>query len=295
MDNSKRELLKAISLASAGAAAGGMSLRAATATAGSATSLKGNVNHSVARWTYGDLNIEDLCLLVKRLGFGAIDLCGPDDWPILKRHGVDSSMCNGAEPNLEDGWCDSRFHEDLVERYHRYIDLVADAGYTNLICFSGNARGISPTDGLANAVTGLKQILPHAQRRGVVVFMELFNSKVDHPDYMADSSEWGVALCKALGSTNFSLLYDIYHMQINEGDVIRTIRDHHRYFGHFHTAGVPGRHEIDDTQELNYPAIVRAILDTGFTGYLAQEFIPTPEDAAGRALSLGQAIRICDV
>lgn len=257
--------------------------------------LNGNINHSVSRWTYGDLSIEELCQTVKQLGFNAIDLVGPEDWPTLKRYGIDSSMCNGAEISLEDGFIHRQLHDELVERYIKHIDLVADAGYTNLICFSGNARGMSKEEGLANAVAGLQRILPHAEKRGVVIFMELFNSKIDHPDYMADSSQWGIALSKQLNSKHFSLLYDIYHMQINEGDIIRTIRDHHEYFGHYHTAGVPGRHEIGESQELNYPAIARAIKATGFNGYLAQEFIPTPATKAGRVESLRDAITICDV
>lgn len=259
------------------------------------TALKGRIKHSVARWTFQDLAIEDLCQLVKNIGFSAIDLVGPDDWPVLKKYGIDSSMCNGAEPNLTDGWCDTQFHDDLVQRYLKHIDLVADAGYTNLILFSGNRRGISEEQGLQNAVQGLQRILPHAEKRGVVLFMELFNSKVDHPDYMADNSAWGVELCKRLGSKNFSLLFDIYHMQISEGDIIRTVRDNIQYFGHFHTAGVPGRHEIDESQELYYPAIAKAIMQTGFSGYLSQEFIPTPSSAQGRAESLRQAVHICDV
>ena len=220
---------------------------------------------------------------------------GPEDWPVLKQYGIDSSMCNGAEISLEDGFIHSELHDELEARYLKHIDLVADAGYTNLICFSGNARGMSKEEGLDNAVAGLKRILPHAQKRGVVIFMELFNSKIDHPDYMADSSKWGVQLCKRLNSKHFSLLYDIYHMQINEGDIIRTIRDFHPYFGHYHTAGVPGRNEIGSTQELYYPAIAKAILETGFDGYLAQEFIPTPDTKAGRIESLKEAISICDV
>lgn len=257
--------------------------------------LKGRVNHAVSRWTYGDLSLEELCLLVKSLGFSAIDLVGPADWPLLKKHGITASMCNGAELNLEDGWCDPKFHPELIKRYRQHIDLVADAGYQNLICFSGNARGMNRQQALENAVIGLRQILPQAQQRGVVLQMELFNSKVDHPDYLADSSNWGIELCKRLNSNHFKLLYDIYHMQIMEGDIIRTIQQYHQYFGHYHTAGVPGRHEIDDSQELNYSAIAKAIVATGFQGFLAQEFVPTPTTKAGRAGSLAAAIRICDV
>ncbi|HEY8942512.1 MAG TPA: TIM barrel protein [Cellvibrio sp.] len=267
----------------------------ASSTASPVSALKGNIRHSVARWTFGFLSIEELCLLVKRLGFSAIDLVGPTDWPILQRYGVDSSMCNGAELNLEDGWGDAQFHKPLIERYQKHIDLVSAAGYQNLICFSGNARGKDPEEGLKNATKGLKKILAHAERRGVILQMELFNSKIDHPDYFADNSAWGIELCKRLDSPNFKLLYDIYHMQISEGDIIRTIQNHHHYFGHYHTAGVPGRNEIDDTQELYYPAIVRAIQATGFKGYVAQEFMPRRATDQEKIESLQAAIRICDV
>lgn len=300
-DTTRRTLLKNVGLAGAGfASLSAMPSLAnpttqAAAMDTSATPLKGNVRHSVSRWTYGHLSIDRLCQRVRELGFRAIDLVGPEDWPTLKKYGIDSSMCNGAELNLVDGWIHPEFHDELVSRYLTHIDLVAEAGYRNLICFSGNARGLDPQTGLENMARGLQRILPHAEKRNVTIFMELFNSKVDHPDYMADNSQWGIALCDKLASQHFSLLYDIYHMQINEGDIIRTIRDNSQYFGHYHTAGVPGRHEIDDTQELNYPAIVRAILETGYSGYLAQEFIPTPDSDAGKLASLEHAIRICDV
>mgnify|MGYP003146870845 FL=1 len=257
--------------------------------------LKGNIHHSVARWTFDFLSLEELCQLSTELGITAIDLVGPEEWPVLQRYGLDSSMCNGAELSLEDGWGDTRFHSELIERYLHHIDLVSQAGYTNLICFSGNARGMSPEQGVQNAETGLKEILAQAEAKGVVLQMELFNSKIDHPDYICDNSAWGIELCRRLDSPNFKLLYDIYHMQISEGDVIRTISENHRFFGHYHTAGVPGRHEIDDTQELNYPAICRAIRDTGFQGYIAQEFLPDRTSKQAKIESLQAAIQRCDV
>lgn len=257
--------------------------------------LKGNIHHSVARWTFDFLSLEELCQLSTELGITAIDLVGPEEWPVLQRYGLDSSMCNGAELSLEDGWGDTRFHSELIERYLQHIDLVSQAGYTNLICFSGNARGMNPEQGLQNAETGLKQILAQAEAKGVVLQMELFNSKIDHPDYLCDNSAWGIELCRRLDSPNFKLLYDIYHMQISEGDVIRTISENHCFFGHYHTAGVPGRHEIDDTQELNYPAICRAIRDTGFKGYIAQEFLPDRTSQQAKIASLQAAIQLCDV
>ncbi|WP_422071558.1 hydroxypyruvate isomerase family protein [Tranquillimonas rosea] len=274
------------------ALAGAASLQAGTALAQGTSPKDGGVKHAVARWTFGDTALPDLCDLANDIGLQAIDLVGPDDWPTLKAAGLDSSMCNGAEPNLTDGFADPQFHDALVASYERHIDLVAEAGYRNLILFSGNARGMDPGTGLANAETGIKRILGRAEERGVVLHMELLNSKVDHPDYMADTSPWGVELCNRLGSDSFRLLYDIYHMQIMEGDVIRTIRDHGDCFGHYHTAGVPGRHEIGEGQELRYPAVVRAIEETGFTGYLAQEFIPTADPASA---ALRDAVEICTV
>ena len=201
-------------------------------------------------------------------------------------------MCNGAEISLTEGFNHREYHNTLVKNYLKHIDLVANAGYQNLICFSGNRNGMDDETGLQNAVEGLQKILPLAEKRGVVIQMELFNSKVDHPDYMCDNSAWGIELCKRLDSPNFKLLYDIYHMQISEGDIIRTIRDNHQYFGHYHTAGVPGRHEINETQELFYPAIMKAIVETGYKGFVAQEFIPTNVDPIR---SLKKAISICDV
>ncbi len=253
---------------------------------------KGNLRHSVCRWCFNDVPLEELCVFAKQIGLSAIDLVGPKDWETLKKHGLDSSMCNGAEINLVDGWNDPKFHDKLVQNYTDMIAQVAKAGYKNLICFSGNRRGMDDETGLKNCVTGLQKILPLAEKNGVTIVMELLNSRVDHKDYMCDKTPWGVELCKRLGSENFKLLYDIYHMQIDEGDVIRTIRDNHRYIAHYHTAGVPGRHEIDETQELNYPAIMRAILDTGFKGYVAQEFIPANNN---KLASLGSAIDLCDM
>ena len=256
------------------------------------TMLKGNINHSVCQWCYGSIPLEDLCIAVKKIGFNAIDLIGPKDWPTLKKHGIYSSMCNGAEINLTDGFAEKKFHAQLISNYNSVIPQVAAAGYKNLICFSGNRRGMDDETGLRNATEGLKQIIGLAEKNGVILQMELLNSKIDHKDYMCDKSAWGVELCKRVGSPNFKLLYDIYHMQIDEGDVIRTIKENHQYFGHYHTGGVPGRHEIDESQELFYPAIMRAIKATGFNNYVAQEFIPAKED---KLQSLKEAILLCDI
>lgn len=254
--------------------------------------LKGNINHSACRWCYSKIPMEEFLKNLNELGIKAMDLTGPEDWPLMKKYGIHASMCWGAGKGIPDGWNDPKLHEELIADYLRVIPLVAEAGYTNLICFSGNRNGMDDAEGLKNCAEGLKKIMSAAEKHGVVIQMELLNSKVDHADYMCDHSAWGIELCKVIGSDNFKLLYDIYHMQIMEGDVIRNIQDYHQYFGHYHTGGNPGRHEINETQELYYPAIMKAIVDTGFKGYVAQEFIPTWEDPIA---ALKEGVTICDV
>lgn len=256
---------------------------------------KGNIKHAVCRWPFGFLSLDELCEIAKQLGISAIDLVGPNDWHILKKHNIDSSMCNGAEISLVQGWNNTEFHSKLIQNYTEHIEAVSNAGYRNLICFSGNRVGMDDETGLQNCETGLKKILSFAEKKGVIIQMELFNSKIDHPDYMCDNSAWGIELCNRIDSPSFKLLYDIYHMQISEGDIIRTIRANHKWFGHYHTAGVPGRNEIDHTQELYYPAIMEAIHSTGFDGYVAQEFISTSNNNAGKIEALADAISICDI
>lgn len=253
---------------------------------------KGNIRHSVCRWCFNSIPLDELCAFARQIGISAIDLTGPKEWDTLKKHGLDSAMCNGAELNLVDGWNDPKFHPQLIRNYSEMIPIVAKAGYKNLILFSGSRRGMDNETGLKNCVNGLKQVVGLAEKHGVILQIEVLNSKVDHHDYMADNTPWAIELCKRMDSANFKILYDIYHMQIDEGDVIRTIRDHHQWLGHYHTAGVPGRNEIDDSQELHYPAIMRAIVETGFQDYVAQEFIPLSKDPLG---ALAQAIDICDV
>jgi hydroxypyruvate isomerase len=253
--------------------------------------LKNNINHSVCHWCFGGIPLEDFLKTLNELGVKAIDLMGPKEWPLLKKYNIHAAMCNGAEISLTEGWNDPQYHKVLIKNYTEMIPKVAEAGYTNLICFSGNRRGMDDKVGLQNCIDALSKIMPLAEKNGVVIQMELFNI-INHADYMCDSSRWGIELCKALGSESFKLLFDIYHMQIQEGDIIRSIQDNHQYFGHYHTAGVPGRNEIDESQELYYPAIMRAILATGYKGYVAQEFIPVREDKID---SLKQGFLICDV
>jgi hydroxypyruvate isomerase len=254
--------------------------------------LKGNIQHSACRWCYDSIPTATLAKNFKQLGMVGMDLVGPSEWKILKENNLISTMCNGAEISLTEGFNTLQYHDKLVKNYIEHIHYVADAGYTNLICFSGNRKGMDDETGLKNCVTGLKKIMAVAEKRGVMIQMELLNSRVDHKDYMCDRSSWGVELCKRLGSPNFKLLFDIYHMQIDEGDIIHSIQTNHQYYGHYHTGGVPGRNEIDERQELYYPAIMRAILQTGFKGYVAQEFIPADKDPMA---SLAAAIKICDV
>jgi len=292
----RRNLLKQVLTGSAALAAGVVipkNVMASMPASNTEGALKGNINHSVCKWCYGDVSLEDLCKTVKEIGFNAIDLLKPNEWPTVKKYGIDCSMCYTAgETSLTKGWNDVKNHEWLIKDYLEGIELVAAAGYKNLICFAGNRNGMDDETGLQNCVKGLQQILPLAEKRGVTIQIELFNSRIDHKDYMGDKSAWGIELCKRLGSPNFKILFDIYHMQIDEGDIIRSIQNNHQYFGHYHTAGVPGRHEIDERQELYYPAIMRAIAATGYKGYVAQEFIPKDKLPL---VSLQKAISICDI
>ena len=262
---------------------------------------KGVIRHSVCKWCYPKVSLEDLCLAGKEMGLSSIELLQPADFPTLKKHGLSCAMVSnptakGADGNaiggIERAWNRPEHHDLLVEAYEPQIHAVADAGFKNLICFSGNRDKMDDETGMKNCAAGLKRLMPLAEKRGVVICMELLNSRVNHPDYMCDKSAWGVELCKQIGSPHFRLLYDIYHMQIMEGDVIATIRKNPEYFAHYHTGGVPGRHEIDETQELNYPAIMRAIVASKYTGHVAQEFIPAKPDALA---SLKQAVGICTV
>ncbi|MEK0448138.1 MAG: hypothetical protein RL088_406 [Verrucomicrobiota bacterium] len=284
-------------LAASVTAALGTRLSAAEAASGA---VKGRINHSVCKWCYPKVPLEDLCKAGKEMGLTSIELVEPTDFPTLKKHDLTCAMTTfptiagpGGEKigSIPYGFNRTEHHELLIKAYEPYIAAVADAGFKHLICFSGNRNGMDDETGLKNCAEGLKKLLPLAEKRGVTLVMELLNSRVDHKDYMCDHSDWGIALCKAIGSERFKLLFDIYHMQIMDGDVISRIRAGKDYFAHYHTGGVPGRNEIDESQELNYAAIMRAIVETGFKGHVAQEFIPKREPL----VSLRQAVGICDV
>ena len=271
--------------------AGGKAASAAKGAGGTMQQQQqGRLNQSVCKWCYGSIPLDEFCQKVKPLGIRSVELLGENDWPTVKKHGLTCAVANGPG-GIENGWNRVEDHDKLVKESERLLPLIAAAGLPNMIVFSGNRRGISDADGLENCAKGLKRITPLAEKVGVTVIMELLNSKRDHKDYQCDHTAWGAELVRRVGSDRFKLLYDIYHMQIMEGDVIATIQAHIGAIGHFHTGGVPGRNEIDEGQELYYPAIMKAIVDMGFKGYVAQEFIPKREPLA----SLRQAVEICDV
>jgi hydroxypyruvate isomerase len=263
--------------------------------------LKGHIHHSVSAWCYGGLftpgknkpakmTFEEFCKECAKMGLESVELLGPKEWPAVKSAGLTCAMCNGPD-RIDYGWNRLEHHDDLTAKFEKAIPEVAANGFPNIITFSGNRRGMSDEQGLENCVKGLKRIVGIAEKNNVTVVLELLNSKVDHKDYMADHSAWGVELCKRVASDRLKLLYDIYHMQIMEGDLMRTIKENGQYFGHYHTGGNPGRHEIDDTQETYYPAVMRAIVATGYKGFVGQEFVPKNDPLT----SLKKAIEICDV
>ena len=260
--------------------------------------LQGKIRHSVSRWCYDSIPFEELCKAVKNMGIESIELTGPEEWKMLNKYGLTSAMGWGDYPKgvgLSNFFANPDNHNALTAFYEDLIPKAANAGVKNLICLSGNRNGRTDYQCLLNCQKGIKRIIKTAEKHNITISMELLNSKVDHRDYVCDRTEWGVVLCEMIGSEHFKLLYDIYHMQIMEGDIIATIRKYHRYISHYHTGGVPGRHEIDDTQELNYPLIVKAIAETGYTGFIGQEFIPSPKDKEGKLNSLRQAIKICSI
>jgi hydroxypyruvate isomerase len=255
----------------------------------------GKINHSACRWCYSTVPLEELCKRGKEIGLSAIDLLKPEEWATAAKYGLQSSM-GSTVPNdsfmIKKGFNRVENHKILVEYYENMIPQAAKAGLKTIICFSGNREGLSDVQGLANCAMGLKQLMKTAEKNNITLCMELLNSKIDHKDYQCDRTDWGAALVKSIGSTGFSLLYDIYHMQIMEGDVIRTIKEYAPYIAHYHTGGVPGRNEIDDSQELYYPAIMKAIAETGYKGFVAQEFIPKNAD---KLASLDKCVKICNI
>ena len=284
----RRDTIRALAAA---AAAGALAPAELLARAAASRRPAGRLKLSVSRWCYGKIPIDDLCEAAKAIGFKSIELLDEKDWEVPRRHGMVCAMANGFG-TIPVGFNRLENHDKLVADAEKMIPKAAAAGVPNIVCFSGNRAGISEAEGVANCITGFKRITPLAEKHGVTLCLELLNSKVDHKDYQADHTAFGVAVVQGVASPRLRLLYDIYHMQIMEGDVIATIRANIQHIAHFHTGGVPGRHEIDESQELYYPAIMRAIQETGFTGYVAQEFVPKRPDAVA---SMKQAFEICDV
>jgi hydroxypyruvate isomerase len=250
-----------------------------------------HIKQSVCRWCYKDIPLDRLAAESKQIGYQSVELLTPEELKVVLPMGLTCAVLNGS-CTISDGWNRKENHARLIKKVHEHIEIAADNKLRNVIFFSGNRKGMSDEEGLENCAEGIKQVVALAEKKKVMLIMELLNSKVNHADYMCDRTPWGVKLVKQVGSPRFKLLYDIYHMQIMEGDVIRTIKDNHEYIAHYHTGGNPGRNEIDETQELNYPAIVKAILDTGYDGYLGQEYIPKRPD---HIASLAQGYRICKV
>ena len=251
----------------------------------------GRLKQSVSRWPYAKIPLPAFCRAVAEMGLTAVDLLEEAEWTVARDHGLICSMGYAGGGSIRDGLNVTANHDAIVRNFERLIPRVAALRFPNVITFFGNRHGMSDELALANCVTGLNRVKKIAEENGVTICVELLNSKVNHPDYQGDRTAFGVAVVKAVASTRVKLLYDIYHMQIMEGDVIRTIRDNLAHIAHFHTGGVPGRNEIDDGQELNYRTVCTAIADAGFTGYVAHEFVPKRDPLT----SLAEAVKLCDV
>ena len=293
MDNNKfsrRKFIRNTSLLAAGAMTGSMVQKVEAGTSSEIETIvkNGRINQSVSRWCYNNIELDKFCADVKKMGLKGIDLMRPNDFPTLKKHGLVCTMVETHE--LSRGLADKSNHESCIAQIREAIDAAAENGFPNVISFPGNRGNISDEEGAVNSIIALKEVAGQAEEKKVTICLEYLNSKVNHKGYMFDNMKWGVDVCKGVGSERVKILYDIYHAQIMEGDIIRTIRDNSQYIGHYHTGGNPGRKDIDETQELYYPAIMKAIVETGFKGYVAHEF--TPKNGMK---SLARAVEICDV
>lgn len=294
-NTSRRNVLKTISTVSALSIGGISTVNATSKTHGA---LKNNIKHSVCRWCYSSIPFEELCQGVKEIGMASIELTGPKEWPILKKYGLTAAIGWGDWPKgmgLNNFFNNPKNHEELFALYSELIPEAAANGVKNLICFSGNRNGMSDMVGMMNCATIIRRLIPICEKNDIILSMELLSSRDSHPDYMCDTMEWGAALCEMVNSDRFKMLYDIFHMQSMHGDHIRNVRKYGKYISHYHTGGMPGRKEIDNTQEIYYPAVVKAIIDSGYKGYLGQEFVPTPKDTAGMLASLKRCVEICDI
>jgi hydroxypyruvate isomerase len=286
----RREMLTTLGAVSAAQMLGGVPAMVTERDGAAVPVAAGRLKQSVCRWCYASIPLDQLCRDVAAMGYQSVELLSEGEWLVPKQFGLTCAVANGPGP-IPTGWNRPNQHAKLIAESERLLPLVAAAGIPQMIVFSGNRGGLGDGEGLANCAAGLKQIMPLAERLGVTVIMEMLNSKVDHKDYQADHTAWAVELAKAIGSPRFKLLYDVYHMQIMEGDVVRTLRDNIGFIGHVHTGGVPGRHEIDAAQELNYPLIMRTLAELQFSGFVGQEFIPVRAPMA----SLREAFALCSV
>lgn len=256
-----------------------------------ALKLKGNIHHSVSQWCYGEIPLPEFAAACREIGIESIELLGEKDWPAVKNAGLKCAVGYATDWGIPKGFNRIEHHEKLIADFEAMIPKAASAGIPNLICFLGNREGQNDNEGLINCAKGLRQLMPLAEKHGVTIIMELLNS-FGHADYQCDKTPWGAALCEMVGSERFKLLYDIYHMQIMEGNIIENITKYINYIGHIHTGGVPGRHELDETQELYYPAIMKALVKAGYKGYVGHEFVPAQKD---KLASLRKCVLICDV
>lgn len=256
--------------------------------------VKGRIKQSVCAWCFKPMDLETLARNCVAMGLRSIELVSPKDWGILKKYGLVCALTSSH--GFVNGWNHKENHAMCLEKTTAAIDATAAAGFPSVITFSGFRRSIPDDVGMENTVEGLKKVIGYAERKKVNLVFEVLNSRVNvemkgHPDYMADRIEWAIEVCKRISSERMKILFDIYHVQIMQGDVITRIRQYHPFIGHYHTAGVPGRNELDENQELNYPAIMRVVAETGYTGYVGQEFVPTRDSMK----SLWESVRLCDV
>ena len=287
----RRQMIGSATGVAVAATAGIPATRVFAESAAVSMKLKGNIHHSVSQWCYGDIPLDDLARACAEMGLESVELLWEKDWATVKKYGLKCAVGYATEYGIPKGFNHIANHEKLITDFERMIPIAAAAGVPNLICFSGNREGQNDNVGMVNCAIGLRKLMPLAEKHGVTIIIELLNS-YGHTDYQCDRTSWGVALCEMVGSERLKLLYDIYHMQIMEGNIVDTIKKNIHYIGHVHTGGVPGRHELDDTQELHYPAIMKALVASGYKGFVGQEFVPTQTDKLD---SLRKSVLICDV
>ena len=292
----RRRLLQGAAGTLAAVAGGSFVGRAAQSPAPSAGPVvtKGRIKQSVCQWCYNPMPLETLAQNAAAMGLRSIELVEPEGWPILKKYGLVCALANSH--GFAHGFAHKEEHAMCIDNLKKQIDLCAEAKFPTVITFSGYRKGLADEVGLENAVQGLKQVIGYAEKKGINLCLEVLNSRVEvemkgHPDYMCDHVEWAAEVCRRIASPRMTFLFDVYHVQVMQGDIIARIKKYHQYIGHYHTAGVPGRNEIDDSQEINYPAVMKVIAETGYQGYVGQEFIPTRDPMQ----SLRAAVQLCAV